>query len=102
MKRMFKTIPCFAIVAALLAQAPVAFSQDATGAAAGADASRKGKRAEKAPPRVQELEALVIEGRIQKPEVFYVLGRTDARYGDRDVKKSFVDKVLQSVRDNPF
>ena len=102
MKRLFKIIPCFAIVAALLASAPVASAQDATGTSEGAGASKKGKRAEKAPPRVQELEALVIEGRIQKPEVFYVLGRTDARYGEREVTKSFVDKVLRSVHDNPF
>lgn len=101
MKRLFKSTSCFAIVAALMASVAPASAQDKDTPTSGA-ASSRGKRAEKAPPRVQELEALVIEGRIQKPEVFYVLGRTDARYSDREVKKSFVDKVVQSVRDNPF
>ncbi|GMV43300.1 MAG: hypothetical protein AMXMBFR64_50160 [Myxococcales bacterium] len=102
MKRLFKSTGRFAIVGALLLSGSLASAQDPAESGSGAAASGKGKRAEKAPPRVQELEALVIEGRIQKPEVFYVLGRTDARYGDREVKKSFVDKVVQSVRDNPF
>ena len=31
-------------------------------------------------PTVQELDAIEIIGRIQKPEVFYVLGRTDFSY----------------------
>lgn len=55
-----------------------------------------------APPKVEELEALVIEGRIQKPEVFYVIGRAEADYRDQKLKKSFVKEILKSVEDNPF
>ena len=51
---------------------------------------------------VQELEALEIVGRIQKPEVFYVLGRTDFGYKGLSLKKSFVDRIRKSVRRNPF
>ncbi|MFT5430351.1 MAG: hypothetical protein ACI9OJ_001025 [Myxococcota bacterium] len=50
----------------------------------------------------QELDELVVVGRIQKPEVFYVLGRTDFSYKGLTLKKSFVDRIKRSVRSNPF
>lgn len=53
-------------------------------------------------PDIQELEELVVVGKIQKPEVFYVLGRTDFSYKGLTLKKSFVDKIKRSVRSNPF
>jgi hypothetical protein len=64
-----------------------------------------GKRARPQPksiPKVQELEELQIIGRIQKPEVFYVLGRSDFSYKGLNLKKSFVDRIKKSVRNNPF
>jgi len=60
------------------------------------------KKARKAPPRIVELEELVVEGRIQKPEVFYVLGRAETRYSGLTEKKSFVDRIKTSVDENPF
>ena len=60
------------------------------------------KKPRKAPPRVVELEELVVEGRIQKPEVFYVLGRAETRYSSLTEKKSFVDRIKTSVDENPF
>jgi len=51
---------------------------------------------------VESLEELVVVGRIQKPEVFYVLGRTDFRYRGLTLKKSFVDRISGSIRKNPF
>lgn len=67
---------------------------------AGASTRRASSR--KAPPGVQELEALVIEGRIQKPEVFYVIGRADAEFESQRRRKGFVDRIVKSVEDNPF
>jgi hypothetical protein len=51
---------------------------------------------------VEELDALVIEGRIQKPEVFYVIGRAQAAQRDEKLRKSFVKEIVDSVKDNPF
>ena len=53
-------------------------------------------------PRAEALEALVVVGRIQKPEVFYVLGRTDFKYRGLQLKKSFVDRIQRSIDGNPF
>ncbi len=53
-------------------------------------------------PDVVSLEEMTIIGRIQKPEVFYVLGRTDFSYKGLTLKKSFVDRIGKSVRSNPF
>ncbi len=60
------------------------------------------KRPRKGPPRVIELEELIIEGRIQKPEVFYVLGRASSRYEKLELKRDFVDRIVKSVENNPF
>ncbi len=52
---------------------------------------------------VEEIsEELVIIGKIQKPEVFYVLGRNEFAYRGIKLKRSFVDEIRRSVRDNPF
>ena len=53
-------------------------------------------------PKVTALEELVVIGKIQKPEVFYVLGRSDFQYRGILLKKSFVDRIGKSVRSNPF
>ena len=55
-----------------------------------------------ADPRVIELEELVIEGKVSKPEVFYVLGRSGHRYEGLRLKRSFVSRILSDARSNPF
>lgn len=52
--------------------------------------------------KIEQLEALVIEGKVQKPEVFYVLGRADARFVRQQIRKTFTEKIITSVADNPF
>ena len=60
------------------------------------------RAAPKAAPGVEELEALVIEGRIQKPEVFYVLGRAGYHYRGLPVRRSFVPRIVESLKRNPL
>lgn len=60
-------------------------------------AQRRGK-----PPEVQELEAMVIEGKVAKPTVFYVLGRSTIRYEGLKMDRSFVRRIVDSARRNPF
>ncbi len=44
----------------------------------------------------------VIEGRIQKPNAFYVLQRSQINYDWAALKQDFVPKILESVRKSPF
>jgi hypothetical protein len=43
-----------------------------------------------------------VEGKVKKPEVFYVLVRQRFLYEDLSLKMSFVDLILKSARSNPF
>ena len=45
---------------------------------------------------------LVIEGRIQKPNAFYVLQRSTINYDWMDTKQRFVPRILHSVKQSPF
>lgn len=47
-------------------------------------------------------EAIRIEGKIQKPEAFYVLQKSSINYDWQDLKKDFVPKIVDSVSRAPF
>lgn len=66
-------------------------------AAAGAQ-DRKKARA----PKVIELEEIKIEGRVQKPNAFYILNRSNIGYEVMELRTSFVNEVVRSVRRDPF
>ena len=44
----------------------------------------------------------VIEGRIQKPNAFYVLQRSQINYDWAALKKNFIPRILDSVEKSPF
>jgi hypothetical protein len=44
----------------------------------------------------------VIEGRIQKPNAFYVLQRSQINYDWAALKQEFVPRILDAVRKSPF
>lgn len=44
----------------------------------------------------------VIEGRIQKPNAFYVLERSQINYDWAALKKNFVPRILDAVKKKPF
>jgi hypothetical protein len=46
--------------------------------------------------------AITIEGKIQKPEAFYVLQKSSINYEWQDLKKEFLPKILDSVSKAPF
>ncbi len=58
-------------------------------------ASPKGKK-------VIDLGEMKVEGKILKPEVFYVLGRSEFRYEGLKLERSFVGRIISSARTNPF
>jgi len=45
---------------------------------------------------------IVIEGKIQKPEAFYVLQKSSINYDWHELKQEFVPKILESVTKAPF
>ncbi len=53
-------------------------------------------------PRVIQLEEIRIEGRVQKPNAFYILNRSNLGYEVLDLRTSFVREILRSVRREPF
>jgi hypothetical protein len=53
-------------------------------------------------PRVIELDEIQIEGRVQKPNAFYILNRSNLGYEVLDLRTSFVRDVVRTVQDAPF
>jgi hypothetical protein len=53
-------------------------------------------------PRVIQLEEIKIEGRVQKPNAFYILNRSNLGYEVMDLRTSFLHKIVRSVRKDPF
>ncbi len=45
---------------------------------------------------------IVIEGKIQKPEAFYVLQKSSINYDWHELKQDFLPKILDSVTKAPF
>ena len=67
------------------------------GGAMGADvAGAQAKR------KVIRLEAIKVEGRIQKPQAFYILQRSNLNFEGLELKQSFIPKIVESVETDPF
>ena len=67
---------------------------DFGGGAFGQDAPKKKK--------VIRLEALTVEGRIQKPQAFYILQRSQLNFDELNRPESFIPKVEKSVEKDAF
>lgn len=65
---------------------------------ASAFAQNRGKR----PRRVIRIAETKIEGRIQKPQAFYILQRSNLNFEGLELKNSFVPKIIESVEKAPF
>ncbi|MFW5966376.1 MAG: hypothetical protein ACOCV2_02605 [Persicimonas sp.] len=51
---------------------------------------------------VIDLEESTIEGRIQKPEAFYILQHAELDYEPFDQRKTFIPELLDTVEAEPF
>ncbi len=69
----------------------------AVASAAPAEAQQRGRG-----PRVIQLDEIRIEGRVQKPNAFYILNRSNIGYEVMDLRTSFVREVIRSVQREPF
>jgi hypothetical protein len=61
-----------------------------------------GQQPKKRRPRVIQLEEIVIEGRVQKPNAFYILNRSNLGYEVLELRTSFLREVVKSVQEEPF
>jgi hypothetical protein len=52
--------------------------------------------------KVIRLDAITIEGRIQKPQAFYILQRSNLNFDELNKAESFAPKVVKSVEKEPF
>lgn len=101
---------CAALAAAggVRAQADTTAAQkEAERAAQVAKQARTNVQAAKPPSRgggkkVIKLDTLTVEGRIQKPEAFYVLPRSNLNFDELQKSESFVPKIEKSVQKDPF
>ena len=57
---------------------------------------------QKRQPKVIELEEIKIEGRVQKPNAFYILNRSNIGYEVMELRTSFLQEVVRAVRRDPF
>ena len=108
-------LPALVACAALAVAGAVRAQPDTS--AAQKEAERAGKVAKQAradvqaaakPPargggkKVIKLDTLTVEGRIQKPEAFYVLPRSNLSFDELQKTESFVPKIEKSVQKDPF
>ena len=60
------------------------------------------KKSRQKAPKVIELEEIKIEGRVQKPNAFYILNRSNIGYEVMELRTTFVQEVVRAVRSAPF
>lgn len=97
------------LFAGLLAWPAFALAQsaDTSGTAAPADAQNaapkvKVERTASGQKIFRITEGIVVEGRIQKPNAFYVLQRSSIDYDWENLKQDFLPKILQATGQHPF
>jgi hypothetical protein len=52
--------------------------------------------------KIIRLDAITVEGRIQKPQAFYILQRSNLNFEELNRSESFIPKVIRSVEKDPF
>jgi hypothetical protein len=89
---------CFAL---LLTAAPSAVAQDDS--KNGDDAPKVKVERGKGGKKIYRIEEEIrIEGKIQKPEAFYVLQKSSINYEWQKMKQAFLPKITESVKKAPF
>lgn len=69
---------------------------------AGSAEAQQAPPAKKRAPKVIQLEEIKIEGRVQKPNAFYILNRSNLGYEVLDLRTSFVRDIVRSVQSEAF
>ena len=71
------------------------------GAATGASAQAPAPPSRRA-PRIITLDEFRIEGRVQRPNAFYILNRSSIGYEVLDLRTTFTREIIRSVQGEPF
>src|SRR5437763_4907083 len=101
MKRARHAMRMAAMTVALAAAGGDARAQDATPAATAAP-KVKVERSASGQKIFRITEGIVVEGKIQKPNAFYVLQRSSMDYDWESLKQDFLPKILQATGRHPF
>ena len=64
-------------------------------------ASSQGQSGARAPKEIQ-IDAVTVEGKVQKPEAFFFLQRSKLNFDGLEPKKSFLPLIIKSVDKPPF
>ena len=51
---------------------------------------------------IMELDAIVVEGRIQRPQASYIIQRASLEFGVQAKRRSFVNKIVDSIESDLF
>ena len=89
---------CLVLVLAALAAGPAAAQAPAKAAAS----AKKASAPKAGTKKVIRLDTLTVEGRIQKPEAFYVLPRSNLSFDELQKTESFVPQIEKSAQKEPF
>jgi hypothetical protein len=90
-----------AVLIASLILPSLAVAQDAA-PAADAQPKVKVERSASGQKIFRITEGIVVEGKIQKPNAFYVLQRSSMDYDWESLKQDFLPKILQAASNHPF
>jgi len=85
----------------LLLVSSAALAQEAAGGG-GAAPKVKVERSASGQKIFRITEGIVVEGKIQKPNAFYVLQRSSMDYDWESLKQDFLPKILQAASHHPF
>ncbi len=88
-----------AAIGAALLMSTAATAQEAGGSAA---PKVKVERSASGQKIFRITEGIVVEGKIQKPNAFYVLQRSSMDYDWESLKQDFLPKILQAASHHPF
>lgn len=94
-----------ALALLLLAAAPASAQDTASATPQQAPAPKESKDSKSKDPKkkkVIRLDAITVEGHIQKPQAFYILQRSNLNFDELNKAESFTPKVVKSVEKEPF
>ena len=96
--RMTRTVGAAAFFGVVLSASVLAAAEDAPAAAP----KVKVERSASGQKIFRITEGIVVEGKIQKPNAFYVLQRSSMDYDWESLKQDFLPKILEATGKHPF
>ncbi len=84
------------------AQEPPATDRPAAPSGTEAAGGERGARARRKPTKVIEMDVLEVIGKVQKPRVYYVIGRGELKYHGLPLERDLLKEVEETVEGPPF